>query len=160
GTTDRRPDLLGVLPQIPGSELRLARLPLGLALGEFLGRDLHVERAVHGVDGDDVAVADQRDRAAHGGLRPHMADAEPAGRAGEAAVGDERDLVAHALAVQRRGGGQHLTHAGAAARSLVADHQNLAFAIFLLADRLEAGLLAVEAARRAGELQVGHAGHL
>jgi hypothetical protein len=67
-----------------------------------------------GVDLDDVAVLQQRDRAADRRLRPDMADAEAAGRAGEAAVGDQRDLAAHALAVERRRGRQHLAHAGAA----------------------------------------------
>ena len=69
------------------------------------------------------------DRAADRRLRADMADAEAARRAGEAAVGDERDLVAHALAVERRRGGEHLAHAGAAARALVADDEHLAFLV-------------------------------
>ena len=117
-------------------------------------------RALVGVDRDDVAVAQKRDRAADRRLRPDMADAEAARRAGEAPVGDQRDLVAHALAVKRRGGRQHLAHAGAAARALVADDEHVAFLVVLVLHRLEAGLLAVEAARRAGELQVRHAGDL
>ncbi len=77
---------------------------------------------------------------------------KPRVRAGEAAVGDQRHLVAHALAVERRGRRQHLAHAGAAARALVADHQHVAVLVVAPADRREARLLAVEAAGRAAEL--------
>ena len=113
-----------------------------------------------GVDLDDVAVADQPDRAADRRLRPDMADAEAARRAGETAVGDQRDFVARALAVKRGRRRQHLAHAGAAARALVADDQHVAFLVFACLHRVEAGFLAVEAARRAGELQLLHAGDL
>ena len=44
-----------------------------------------------------------RDRAALDGLGGDVADHHPAGRAGEAAVGDQRDLLAEALADDRRG---------------------------------------------------------
>src|SRR6185312_1176556 len=142
----RLTDLLGVFPQRAGTEMCLARLPLGLALGELLGADVAVDRALVGVDGDDVAVAQKPDRTADRRFRADMADAEPARRAGETAIGDERDLVAHALAIERRGRREHLAHAGAAARSLIADDENLAFLVGLLAHGLEAGFLAVEAA--------------
>ena len=101
---------------------------------------------------------DQRDRAADRRLRPDMADAEAARGAGETSVGDQRDLLALALAVERRGGGEHLAHAGTAARAFPADDENVAFLVFLVLDRVEAGFLAVEATRRAGEFQLLHAG--
>ena len=72
---------------------------------------------------------EEADRPAERRLRPDMADAEAARAAGEAAVGDQRDLLADALAVERRGGRQHLAHAGAAARALVADDEDLAFLV-------------------------------
>ena len=75
---------------------------------------------------DDVAVLEQRDRPADGRLGADVADAEAARGAGEAAVGDQRDLVAHALAVERRRGRQHLAHAGAALGALVADDEDVA----------------------------------
>src|SRR5262249_17386762 len=49
--------LLSVFPQIAGSEFRLARFPLTLAFGEFVGGKLDVERAVLGIEFDDVTVA-------------------------------------------------------------------------------------------------------
>ena len=52
-----------------------------------------------GVDGDDVAILEQTDRTALLGFRANMPDAETAGRSGETPIGDERDFVAHALAV-------------------------------------------------------------
>src|SRR3954466_12260467 len=89
-----------------------------------------------------------------------MADAEAAGRAGEAAVGDQRDLAAHALTVEHPGGREHFSHARPAAWALIADDEDFALFVFLVLDRLEARLFAVEAARRAGELEFGQAGDL
>ncbi len=89
-----------------------------------------------------------------------MADAEAAGGAGEASVGDQRHLVAHALSIERGGGGKHLAHAGTALRPLIADDQHVAFLVGALGHRLEAGLLAVEAAGRPGEFLVLQPRHL
>src|SRR5580658_6525773 len=61
----RGTDLLGVFPQISGREIRLARRPACPTPLELDGIDLHVEHALMRVDLDDVAVAHQRDRAAH-----------------------------------------------------------------------------------------------
>src|SRR5512144_2346278 len=89
-----------------------------------------------------------------------MADAKAAGRAREAAVGDERHLVAHALAVERSRGREHLAHAGAAFGALVADDEHLALLVALGAHRGEGILLAIEAAGRPAELKPLHAGDL
>src|SRR5688572_2808830 len=111
-----RADGLGVFPDRAGLVVVGAGLP-GLAALLQLGLgQAHIERALVGVDVDDVAVLDQADRAADRRLRPDMADAEAAGTAGEPAVGDQRHGLAPTLAVDRRGGGEHLTHAGTAAR--------------------------------------------
>jgi hypothetical protein len=75
----------------------LARLPFGLTLSELRVGQLYVKCPDIGVDLDDIAVPQQRDRAANRGFRSDMADAEPAGGAGEPAVGDQGDLAAHAL---------------------------------------------------------------
>ncbi len=155
---DRGPHLLGVFPQITGSEFALACLPLALALGELFGGKLHVERTLHRIDLDDVAVADEADRAAGCRFRSHMADAEAAGRTGETSVGDQRNFFTGALAVERGRRRKHFAHAGAATRSFVADHQHFALFVLAMLDCIEAGLLAVEAARRAAELQRLHAG--
>src|SRR5580658_2339651 len=156
----RRPDLLGVFPQIARRIFLGARLP-GFGAGGKLGvAQLDVEGALLGIELDDVAVANEPDRAAHGGLRPDMADAKTARRAGETAVGDQRDLAAHALTVERSGGRQHLTHAGAAFRALITDDQHVAFPVRPVLDGFEASFLAVEATRRPAETQARHAGNL
>src|SRR5580704_10612427 len=156
----RRPDLLGVFPQIARAIFLGARLP-GFGAGGKLGvAQLDVERALFGIELDDVAVANEPDRTAHGGLGPDMADAKTARRAGEPAVGDQRDLAAHALTVERSSGRQHFTHAGAAFRALITDDQHVAFPVRLVLDGFEASFLAVEAARRPGETQARHAGNL
>src|SRR5262249_41727059 len=81
---------------------------------------------------------------ASGRLGPDVPDAEAAGRSGEPAVGNQGHLVAHALAIDRGRGREHLAHAGAAARSFVADHQHLADLVVPLLDGGEAVLLALE----------------
>src|SRR5262245_23446255 len=157
---DGGPHLLRVFPQITRAVVVLARLPLALAFCKLLGGQLHVERPLDRIDLDDIAVADQPDRAADRSFRPGMAHAEAARRAGETSVGDERDFFAGALAVKRGRGRQHLAHAGTAARPLVADDENVALLVLAMLDRVEAGLLAIEAARRPAELQRLHAGDL
>ena len=78
-------------------------------------------------------------------------DANAARRAGEAPVGQQRDLLAHLLAVDQRGDAEHLAHAGPAARALVADHQHVAFLVVALAHRGGAIVLRIEHARGAFE---------
>src|SRR4029078_1263571 len=113
--------LLGVLPQIDGAIVVLARLPLRLARGAIPGGEFHVERTLHRIDLDDVAVADQADRAADRRLRPDMAHAETARGAREASLRDHRDFFSRALSVKRGRGREHFAHAGTAARPFVAD---------------------------------------
>ena len=125
----RRAHELGILPDRARAVLGLARRPALLAAGEFLVGDVDRDLAGRRIEGDDVAVLDVGDRAADGGLGADVADAEAAGGAREAAVGDERDLVAHALAVERGGGREHLAHAGAALGALVADDEHVAFLV-------------------------------
>src|SRR4051812_40633418 len=98
-----------------------ARLPFAPPLFQLRVGKLHIERAVLSIELDNVTIMEKSDRPARRRFRTHMADAEAAGGAGETSIGDERHFVAHALAVERGGGGQHLTHAGTAARALVAD---------------------------------------
>src|ERR1700730_6181658 len=156
----RRSDLLGVFPQIARRIFLGARLP-GFGAGGKLGvAQLDVQRTLLGIELDDVAVSDQPDRTAHGGLRADMADAKTARRAGEPAVGDQRDLAAHALTVERSGGRQHFTHAGTAFRALVTDDQHVAFPVRPVLDGFEASFLTIEATRRPAETQARHAGNL
>src|SRR2546423_9836677 len=105
------------------------------ALAQLIHRDVEIEYTLLGIDHDRVAVADRRDGSADRGLRRDVTDHVTVRRAGEAAVGDERDLVAEALANDRAGHAQHLAHAGAALRSLVTDDHDVAFLDLLREDR-------------------------
>src|SRR3954447_21882726 len=150
GPGHRRPNLLGIFPKRTRRVIRLARRPFGFALRKLGVAQLYVKGAYVRIDLDDIAILRQRDRPTDRGFRPDMADAEAAGSAGEAAIGDQSDLAAHALSGQCRGGLQHLAHAGTAARTLVADDQDLAFLVGAVLHRLEGILLAIEAAGRPG----------
>src|SRR3954451_1210535 len=134
----------------------LSGLPIGFTLCEFRLGQFYVKCSDLGVDFDDVAVPQQRDRTTHSRFRPDMADAETSGSPGKAAIGDERDLAAHALPRQRRRGREHLPHAGTAARALIADDDDLTLFVGFLLDRLEGVLLAIKAASRAGKLEIRH----
>src|ERR1044071_2153222 len=90
-----RADLLCVLPQIPRAELMFARLPILLARSKFVGGQFHVDRASNRIDRDEIAILEKPDRAANSSFRTDVADAEAARRAGEATIGDERNLAAH-----------------------------------------------------------------
>src|ERR1700758_2981216 len=131
--------------------IRLAGRPLGSTFGKLFVAQFYVKSANDGVDLDDVAVLQQSDRSAHRCLRADMADAAAAGCAGEAAIGDQCDLAAHALTGQCCSGLQHFAPPGTAARPLVADDDDFAFLVGALLDRLEGVLLAVEAAGRPSE---------
>src|SRR6478735_4008928 len=121
----RRLDELGVLPEHPAGVLRGVGGPAVLAGGELCLVDGHVEGAAGDVQGDLVAVADEGDRAAVDGLRGDVADAQ-AGRApGEAAVGDQEDVLAEPGALDGTGDREHLAHPRAALGALVADHHHV-----------------------------------
>src|SRR5207247_3607282 len=85
-------------------------------------------------------------------LGSDVADAEPARRAGEAPVGNQRDRFAQARTDDRAGDREHLAHAGSPARPLVADDDDVAGLDFLGLDSLERGFFAVEDARGAAML--------
>src|SRR5712671_7325682 len=89
-----------------------------------------------------------------------MTDAEATRRTRKPAIGDQRHLLADPLAIERRRRRQHLAHPGTAARPLIADDDDVAFAVLTLLDRLEGVLLAIEAARRSAEAQRLHPGDL
>ena len=105
------------------------------------------------VDDDGVAVADDGERAAVERLGRDVPDHQPVGGAGEAAVGDQRHLVAEPLADERRGDVQHLAHPRPAGGAFVADHDDVARLDRPRLDGGEAVLLGVEHARRAAVMQ-------
>ena len=76
-----------------------------------------------------------------------MSDHDAVRGAGEAPVGDQRDLFAQALPHDRRGHRQHLAHARAARRALATDHHHVAALQLVGEHRRHRRLLAVEHAR-------------
>src|SRR4029078_7088142 len=91
----RRPNLLGIFPQRTRRVVSLSRRPFGFTFSEFGIAQFYVKDSGLSVDLDNVTILQQGDRTAHGRFRTDMADAEPAGGAGEPAVGDQGDLAAH-----------------------------------------------------------------
>ena len=73
-----------------------------------------------------------------------MADADAAGGTREAAVGDERHLLPHLLAIDDRRHAEHLAHPRAADRAFVAHDQHLAGLVGTRLDGANAVLLALE----------------
>src|SRR5882724_11585615 len=137
GPIHRRPNLLGIFPQRTRRMVSRSGPPFGFTFSEFGAGQLYVKSPDVGVNFDDVTILQQGDWPADRRFRPDMADAEPAGGAGEPAIGHDGHLAAHPLPGQRRRGGEHFPHAGTAARPLIADHDHLALLVGLLLDRLE-----------------------
>ena len=124
--------------------------------GERLVVDVEVEQAAVGVDGDQVAVLDPRQRTAERGLRRHVdGGRDLAGRAGHPAVGDDRDLLAAVLEhAERRGELVQLGHP-VGGRALVADHRDEVAAVErALGEGREEVVLVVEDDRRRGHQPV------
>src|SRR3569832_385089 len=82
-----------------------------------------------------------------------MSDQQAGGAAGEAAGGDQGAGFAEALRLQIAGRVEHLLHARPAARSLIADDDDVAGLDLVAEDRLDGSALALEDAGRTGELQ-------
>ena len=129
--------------RLRGDEGRQAGGELGV-----VERDAQLARV--GVDRHLLALAHDGQRAAADRLGGDVADHQPARRAGEAAVGDEHDGLAEAGADDGGGDGQHLAHARAARGALVADDQHVAGVDRARGERVDAVVLALEHARRAG----------
>ena len=64
--------------------------------------------------------------------------------AAEAAVGDEGDIFAEALAHDGGGGGKHFAHAGASFGAFHADDDDVAFLDLVIEDGLQGGLFGLE----------------
>src|SRR5439155_777857 len=123
---------------------RRRRAPAREALADRRVVHQDVEATLLDVEGDRVALLDRGDRAADGRLGRDVAGHQAARGAAEAAVGQERDLLAQAFTHERRGDAQHLAHARAAARALVADD-----------DRAAARIAEVDRGEPTPRLQIG-----
>ena len=89
-------DQLGVLGQHALGELGRQRLPAHLAGFELGLVHQQVEAAGGDVHADPVAVLDEGDGTAVDRFRRDVADAQAGGAAGEAAVGQQQDILAQA----------------------------------------------------------------
>src|SRR5215469_14379314 len=78
------PDELGVFGEEPALVTRRRRPPGGAPCDQLVLSDEEVHAPVGDVDAHPVAIAHQRERAADRRLRRYVADADAAGRTGEA----------------------------------------------------------------------------
>jgi hypothetical protein len=121
--------------------------PLRAAARELLVGHLEREGAGRDVERDPVAGADQRERAAGGGLGGDVQHDRAVGGAGHPAVADPHHVpyaAVQQLLRQRHVG--HLGHAGIALRTAVADDQHgvLVGVEVRIGDNCVVGLLGVE----------------
>ena len=89
-----------------------------------------------------------------------MAYAQAAGGAAEPAVGEQRHVGAHALAVDEGGDAEHLAHPGAAAGALIPDHEHVAALVAPVAHGRQRLFFRLEHPRRAAMHQRGQSGRL
>ena len=114
------------LARSPRSAFGARRRPASQPLVDLVLGDLEVDGLALGIDDDPVAILDDRNRAADGGFRRHVADHEPVAAAREAAVGNQRDFVAETTADDGARRAQHLAHARRSLRALVTNHEHVA----------------------------------
>ena len=119
-----------------------------------------IQRATLRIDGNHVAIPDERERSTDRRLRTDVTDAEAARATGKAPVGDQRHLVTGPLSIERGRGREHLAHAGPALGTLVADDEDVAIAVVARLDRRKAILLAVEDACGTAKDEPAHARNL
>src|SRR6185437_13011259 len=96
------------------------------AAREFLVGEQDVDRAIRNVDADLVAVANEADGATRCSLRRAVADGQPRGAAGEAAIRQQRASLAETLRFDIARRIQHFLHTGAALRAFVANDNHVA----------------------------------
>src|SRR4028118_472704 len=94
------------------------------------------------------------------GARGGVTGQEPAGGAGEAAVREEGDRLAEALADEGRGNAEHLAHPGSSAGALVPDHDDVPGHDGALLHGRHGIFLRLEDAGRAAVMQACVAGDL
>ena len=112
------------------------------------------------VEGDGVAVRQGRYGAAVGGFGGDVAGHQAACGAGEAAVREEGDGLAQALADEGRGDAEHLAHAGSALGAFVADDDHVVFGDASGLHGAHGVFFGVEDAGRARVQEAGVAGDL
>src|SRR5690606_20237519 len=98
-----------------------ARAHLATTLCEFRLTERHVDAALWNVDVYAITFADQPDGAALSGFGRNVSDAESAGAATEAAVGDQGASLAEAFRLQERRRVEHLLHTRTALGAFVDD---------------------------------------
>src|SRR3982751_1337014 len=116
---------LRIAPENAGSVGAGFWLPALTTLRKLLLGEFCIDCPSHSIDGDDVAIAKQRNRAADGGLGSDVSDAKASRTAGEATVRDQRDFFAHTLAIERTRGLQHFAHSRPTTRAFVADDEDV-----------------------------------
>src|SRR5262245_19093703 len=98
GTERSGGDGTGVFGEDAAGVAGLWRFPGFAALFQFGGREIEIELTFFCVDGDGVAVFDEREWAANVGFGSDVTDDEAVATAGESTVGDEGDVFPEAFA--------------------------------------------------------------
>ncbi len=129
--------------------MRRRRLPCGEPSLDLFLRHFECEGARGDVEDDCFAFSNRGNRPTHGGFGRDVADHQTARRAAEAAIGHERHFFAQTFADNRRRDAQHFTHAGAAFRAFITNHDDIARFDLFARQGLHRILFAVEDARRA-----------
>ena len=96
------------------------------AFGQLLVGNVEVDRAIRDVEGDHVAVFDERYKATVGSFWRDVPNRQARRSTREATIGKERTLGTEAAALDVGGRVEHLLHSRTTLRALVADDDDLA----------------------------------
>src|SRR6478672_513723 len=125
----------------------------GAPAREYVIGHIEADGPVWNIDRDAVAVLDQRNQPAFRRFWRHMANREPGGAAGKAAVGDKRARFSKTLRFDVARRIEHLLHARTAARAFVADHHDVTGADFSAENACDRGVLTFEHTGPAGKIE-------
>ena len=110
----------------PSGDYLLSRFIFGLAGVELAFIDYDINLAVREINPEPVALSQEADGATLGRFGGNVADAGARGAATKAAIGDERYLVSQTHSDNVACGREHLLHPRAAARTFIADNDDIA----------------------------------
>src|SRR6202041_4206954 len=122
--------------------------------------DQQIDRAGYCINRDDVAGLDKSDRTSLRRLGANMPNAKSSCSTRESPVSYQRNLLAHALAIECCSGREHFAHARAAFGTLIANDNNGPCGNIASFKSYECIFFAIKHSSESRELQSFEAGHL
>src|SRR5262245_61655445 len=144
GPKRSRRHLGSIFRQHPATVARFWAPPSLQSRANLILGNAEIDRPGFRVDRDRVSIPHNREWPSIERLWRDVTHHEAMGASGETSVGNQRDVFAQATPHHGACRREHFAHARSAARTLIANHDDIAFFDVALEDRPHGGLLAVK----------------